>query len=129
MLFYTFANQEQRREAGGSDFIEIQFCKNMKENSVKKLVSVDSIQNWKDDSLYVKDENLFYTEYSHIFNCGIYNDLESGTVDIYGINYYSPAVTDSILKKLYETKPMEYEKLAIWLEKTKSYNGFYILGL
>ena len=128
MLFYSFENQQQRREEGGSAFIEFQFC-HLFTKDVKEIVSVDSIQNWKDDSLYVKDENTFYQQYSHIFDCGTYNNMQQGTVDVYGINYYSPSDTDSIVSKINRQKPQEYEILLEWLEKAKNYNGFYILGI
>ena len=54
---------------------------------------------------------------------------KSGIVDVYGINYYVPELTDSILEKLRKEKPVDYEVLSGWIEETKTYNGFYILGL
>lgn len=129
MLFCTFNSQEERRNHGGSAFIEIQFCKLPAEAGIKELVAVSSINHWQNDSLYINDENLFYQEYSHVFDCGTYNNLKSGIVDIYGINYYAPSLTDSLIERLYKDKPIEYEVLIEWLNKSKKYNGFYILGV
>lgn len=129
MLFHIFNSQEERRNFGGSAFIEMQFCKLPSGTKAKKLVSPSSINHWQNDSLYIDDENVFYQEYSHIFNCGIYNNLKSGTVDIYGINYYAPSLTDSIIERLHKDKPADYEALIEWLNKSKKYNGFYILGI
>ena len=96
---------------------------------IKELVAVDNIRNWLNDSLYIDDENAFYEEYSSIFDCGVYNNLQSGVVDIYGINYYSPEVTNIIIEKVLRDKPQDSEPLFKWLRKAKNYNGFYILGL
>lgn len=128
-MFYLFENQQQRRECGGSNFIEFQFCHMPAKSAIKEIVSVDNIQHWKNDSLYVNDENAFYQQYSCIFDCGIYNDLQTGTVDIYGINYYPPSVIEKIIEKLNHLKPTDYEILIDWLEKSKNHNGFYILGV
>lgn len=129
MLFHIFKSQEERRKFGGSAFIEIQFCKLPSETTTRNLVAVNSINHWQNDSLYIDDENLFYQEYSKIFNSGIYNNMKSGAVDIYGINYYAPSLVDSIIAKLQKGKPVDYEILIEWLTKSKAYNGFYILGI
>lgn len=129
MLFHVFSSQEERRRFGGSAFIEIQFCKMPYEAKTKELVAVNSIHNWQNDSLYINDEGTFYQEYSNIFTCGIYNDLKSGPIDIFGINYYVPSLIDPIITKLYEDKPVDHIMLVEWLTKAKKYNGFYILGL
>lgn len=55
--------------------------------------------------------------------------MKTGVFDLYGINYYSPALIDSISEKLSEEKPEEYEALAAWLSQAKAHNGFYILGI
>lgn len=129
MLFYTFNSQEERRNHGGSAFIEMQFCKLPVGTAIEKLVSVDNINYWQNDSLYIDNESAFYLEYSTVFNCGTYNNLKCGTVDIYGINYYAPFLTDSIIEKLRKDKLTDYEVLIKWLIKSKAYNGFYILGM
>ena len=127
MLFHIFNTQQERREYGGSDFVELQFCRLPTDTPLKKLV--DSDIHWQDDSLYIDDENLFYNEYSEIFSCGIYNNLTSGVVDLYGLNYYSPDLTDTIIEKIKDKKPFDCEMLIDWLNQSKAYNGFYILGL
>ena len=127
MLFHIFNSQRERREYGGSCFIELQFCSLPKGTPIETLVNSDV--HWQDDSLYVDDENKFYKEYSSIFDCGVYNNLSSGTVDVYGLNYYSPEKTDIIIDKLGREKPYDYQMLLDWLEKSKEYNGFYILGI
>lgn len=129
MLFHVFSSQEERRTFGGSAFIEVQFCKMPYKTKTKKIVAVNSIKNWQNDSLYINDEDTFYQEYSNIFTCGIYNNLKSGIVDIFGINYYEPSLVDSIITKLHKNKPIDYMILVEWLTKAKEYNGFYILGI
>ena len=129
MLFHTFFSQSERRDFGGSAFIEIQFCKLPVRSSIKSIVDVSSIKNWKNDSLYVSDENAFYQDYGQIFDCGTYNNLETGPVDLYGINYYPASITDTIIERIRESKPADYTVLIDWLERTKDYNGFYILGV
>lgn len=81
------------------------------------------------NSLYVDDENEFYSEYSHIFDCGTYNNMKNGIVDIYGINYYAPSQIEMLQSRILEDKPAEYEVMVQWLECAKQYNGFYILGI
>ena len=129
MLFHTFSFQQNRRDFGGSAFMELQFCKLPYESKIKKIVS--NIMNWQNDSLYVHidDVEIFDQEYGRIFNDGIYNNLKSGTVDIYGINYYKPSLTDAIIEEIKKEKPSDYETLISWLITSKSYNGFYILGI
>ena len=69
MLFHTFKSQEERRKFGGSAFIEIQFCNMPFQATMKELVAVNSIQDWKDDSLYVyiEDDNLFFSRVQWYF--------------------------------------------------------------
>lgn len=131
MLFYTFSSQEERREFGGSYFIEMQYCKFAEGTEIQKLISVDSIEHWKNDSLYIygDNENEFMELYSDIFTGGIYNNGESGVVDMYGINYYSREYSRSIMEKIKKIKPLDYQLLLNWLDKSDEYSGFYILGL
>jgi hypothetical protein len=128
MLFYIFHNQTKRQDLGGSAFIEIQFCRLPERSSIKSIVDVSSIKHWQNDSLYVSNENAFYREYGHIFDCGTYNDLKTGPVDLYGINYYPASLTDTVIERIREAKPADYIVLVDWLERAKAYNGFYILG-
>lgn len=129
MLFYTFKSQSERRKFGGSAFIEFQFCKLPAGTDIAEIVSGNNMDFWQNDSLYVCDENAFYIEYSDIFDGGTYNNLQTGVVDIYGINYYSPIFTERITKRVLDKKPQDYTILLEWLNKSKKLNGFYILGL
>ena len=81
------------------------------------------------DSLYVSDIEAFDLAYSHILDCGIYNNLKSGSFDVFGINYYMPELIDEIIARILADKPKDYETLAGWLKLSKNYNGFYILGV
>ena len=130
-MFHTFSSQEERRKFGGSDFFEIQFCRMPQKTEVEIITAVDSIHHWLDDSLYVSgdDDNAFLQEYDSIFDCGMYNNLETGKIDPCGINYYGPDVIDTLIVKLREMKPTDYEKLVEWLNAAKNDNGFYILGV
>lgn len=130
-MFCSFKNQEERRNYGGSEFIEIQLCDMPQRSQIRELVSIDNIRGWRDDSLYVHgdDYEAFFREYSHIFDCGTYNNLQTGVMDLCGINYYAPNLVDLITEKLRKEKPQDYEVLAAWLACAKEHNGFYILGL
>lgn len=131
MLFHAFNSQEERRKYGGSAFVEIQFCKMKSETKIQNIIAVSSINQWQDDSLYIylDDTESFVKEYSNIFDCGIFNNLRSGVVDIYGINYYKPDLVEIILSRILRNKPADYEVLIEWLKKAQRYNGFYILGI
>ena len=129
MLFQTFRSQAERRRQGGSCFVELQFCRMPPGTPVRRLVDVDSIRNWMDDSLYVDDETVLYREYGRFFTGGVYNNLRRGPVDLYGINYYESAMIDPLMERLRREQPPEYETLMSWLERAKDYTGFYILGI
>lgn len=129
MTFHIFNSQDERRNYGGSAFIELQFCKLPPQTSAKEIVAVDNIRSWQNDSLYIDDENEFFERYNCIFTGGIYNNLASGVVDIYGINYYSPPLTRKIREALCAEGLTENGILISWLEKAEKYNGFYILGI
>lgn len=126
-----FLSQAERRQLGGSDFLEIQFCRLPRTAKLESIVPVDSIKYWRDDSLYVSgdDAERFLQEYAGIFGCGIYNNLAMGAVDLCGINYYRAESVAVIIAKLIEKKPTGFETLLSWLDRAKQYNGFYILGL
>ena len=126
MIFYTY---EEKCALQGSAYIELQFCRASADTDIKELVAVDSIENGRKDSLYVSDADRFYIEYGKYFDCGIYNNLKQGAVDIYGINYYAPSVTNTVIDGIRIDSPLDYEKILRWLEASKQYNGFYILGI
>ena len=105
----------------------MQFCR--LPLGTKKKTIVKDVSYWKLDSLYIDDEETFYTNYGTIFNCGLYYNLKMGPVDIFGTNYYAPEQLDSIMEKILDKTPMNYETLMDWLNKAKAFNGFYILGI
>ena len=130
-MFQSFKNEEDRREFGGTAFIEIQYCKLKQNTQIKKIVSLRAIDYWQDDSLYVyvDDINAFFNNYKDILNGGIYGNLKSGEVDLYGVNYYSPQQLTEIIDKIEKQKPLGYEAFLEWLKRGINYNGFYILGI
>ena len=79
-MFLTFKSQEERQEYGGSSFIEFQFCKMPVKSKIESIVTIENIDHWKLDSIYVSD-------YEEFFDCGYCNNMKNGIVDIYGINY------------------------------------------
>ena len=131
MRFYCFNSQTERREFGGSAFVEFQFCKMPAKSNIKTIVSVEKIEHWQEDSLYVylDDMEAFYKEYAKIFSGGTYNNMKTGVIDLYGINYYPPSLIDRICESIITAKPADCEALLQWLHKAKQYNGFYILGI
>lgn len=130
-MFYAFSSREERKKSGGTYFIELQYCRLLPGTEIEKIVSVTAIEHWKNDSLYINgdDANKFVSNYGKIITGGIYNNRKSGMVDMYGINYYSQEQTKLILERIKEIKPLDYQVLLSWLEKSKEHNGFYILGL
>ena len=131
LLFHIFSSQEERRKWGGSDFLEIQYCRMPPKTGIEVITAVDSIRHWLDDSLYVSGDDgaVFLQEYGGILNGGIYSNLKTGSIDPCGLNYYRSRSIDLILAKLIKIKPADYEKLVKWLNTAKNYTGFYILGV
>lgn len=130
MLFHIFNNQDERREFGGSDFLELQFCQLKRGTSIKKIVDTDTITCWLNDSLYVHgdDWDTFYKHYKTIFRNGVYPNLKSGEIDWCGINYYTPEQVNEMIKALEKNKPKDYQVVSDWLNKAAEFNGVYILG-
>lgn len=126
-----FKSQEERRNFGGSAFIEIQYCKLPESIKLEKIISVNAIPHWENDSLYVSgdDMNLFYEQYKDVITGGVYNNRKSGNMDLYGINFYSREKADLIIKRIEKEKPQEYEILLRWIKSGTDYIGFYILGV
>lgn len=131
LLFHSFHSQGKRREFGGSDFIEFQYCRLPEGTSIQEIVSVDAIKDWKDDSLYIfgDDMDLFYQNYRDIITEGIYNNGDHGPMDLFGINFYSRDQATEIIERLAEEKPPEYQILRRWLQAGEQYLGFYLLGV
>lgn len=124
MLFYKFVSQEERRAFGGSDFIELQYCRLPHGSNLRSIISVDAISHWKLDSLYVSgdDMDVFFSNYHMIFDHGIYNNGKSGVIDVFGLKAL-------IVERVKEKHPLDYEPLLQWLNDAKHYNGFYVLGV
>ena len=131
LLFHTFSSQEERRKSGGSYFIEMQYCRLGQGTKIEKIVSVDAIEHWKNDALYIYGDDIdeFVLRYGNIFTGGIFNNRKSGILDVYGINYYSQEQTRLILDRVKKTKPLDYQILLDWLENSKECIGFYVLGI
>lgn len=131
MLFHAFASQDERRKFGGSCYIELQYCTLSRDTKLKNIVSIDTVEHWKNDSLYLhgNDMNEFWSLYNKIFSNGYYNNEKCGVVDMNGINYYTPEQTAHIIRQLIEEKPKDYQELLDWLINTEEFNGFYILGV
>lgn len=131
MLFHTFQSQQERRDFGGSCFLELQYCRLAQEAGLEQILSLDFIENWKTDSLYIHgdDDNMFLSYYKEILADGVYQNGETGGADPYGINYYAPHQIPLIAERLQERKPPEYQVLLDWLENGRAYHGFYLLGL
>ena len=131
LLFHVFSSQLERKDFGGSDFIEIQYCRLPQGSSIREIVSVDAIEHWKNDSLYVSgdDMNAFYQHYGHVFTGGVYNNELSGPMDLLGINFYAHQQAALILNRIQTEMPPDYRILQHWLQEGKQYIGFYILGV
>ncbi|MBR3137696.1 MAG: hypothetical protein IKG32_11915 [Clostridia bacterium] len=131
MIFHSFPSQQERRRFGGSAFLELSYCRMPSGTTVKEIVSVRAIENWKDDSLYVylDDLDIFFVEYNGIFNDGTYNNLKSGPLDLWGINYYSPSQVVAIMQKIETCKPKDDDILLKWLQRADKANGIYVLGI
>lgn len=128
-LFNRFVSQEERRNFNGSDYIEFQFCKMENNTSISSILSIDNINNWKLDSLYISDYYEFGEIYGKYFDCGIYSNMECGSIDLYGINYYIADIIDKLISDIEKDTPKDYNDLLDWLKEAKKYNGFYILGV
>lgn len=128
MLFLKFRNDEERRNYGGSYFMEIQYCRLPIGTSDAKLTDGD-IPCWDYTSLYVHEISEFFEQYADILDKGLYNNLTEGDLDVYGINYYNPEKTGIITEKIRQRKPADYEIFLEWLESDMNRNGFYVLGV
>lgn len=130
-MFHTFCSQEERKNFGGSDFLEMQFCRMPPNTEIERMVAADRIKHWCQDSLYISgdDAGVFFQEYDGIFDCGICSNSETGAIAPYGINYYRADLMDAIIAKILKKRPADYETLTAWLYTAKTHHGFYILGV
>ena len=122
MMFRSFASQEERKKAGGSAFLELQYCTLPCGTPLKKILSPKTVEHWNPCSLYVHadDLELFSREYGDLFD---------GDLPLFGIGYRSPLQTEKLIAKIAAVKPIDHETLLRWLAKAKEQNGFYLLGL
>lgn len=130
MMFHIFKDQDERSAFGGSQLLEFQYCRMSPGQNVKHYVSVDALEFWKTDSLYLDHDDFgrFTEQYGHIIRGGVYNNLKTGPVDDLGINYFSPEQTEEIVDRL-EREIAADPLLLDWLKKARACNGFYILGI
>lgn len=130
-MFYSFKNMKENISSCGAPFIELQYCKLKTKSKIKKIVAINKIDFLKDDSLYfsINDTEIFDNNYGNIICGGTYNNLKSGKVDWFGINYFSLRQLVDIINKIEKYKPLDYEILLDWLKEGLNYNGFYILGI
>ncbi len=73
--------------------------------------------------------SIFYNEYRNILDNGLHSNMEEGTVDPWGINYYSEEKTKRIIEKLIKFQPAGFDILLKWLSENPYHNGFYVLGV
>lgn len=130
MLFHTFSTQEERRRFGGSDFIELQYCRLERGTSFRKLTSACRT-HWEDDSLYVPAQRMdeLLAAYSDVLGEALYPNKKSGPVYPFGPNYYPPERVPAMLCRLRERNSEDDRTLAKWLQKAAEHNGFYVLGV
>ena len=125
MLFNMFASQKERREFGGSDFVELQLCKG------KPNAQWEEIVHWQNNSLYIFGDDMeeFYAQYKEIFQDGLYPNGERGLVDYCGVTYYTLEQTMYIIEMLKREQPRDFQVLLDWLANAEKYDGLYFLGV
>lgn len=128
MLFHTYSSMQAHRRAHDSAFMEIQHCRMDASAPLAEIVATDSLRHWQKDSLYVHFNELdaFFSAYGAIFGCGVYNNLHSGPIDPYGVNYFSPDRVREMVTRLQASDAPERDVLAAWLPDTR---GMYVLGI
>lgn len=131
MLFHVFPSQEERRAFGGGDFVEFQYCRLKPGTSMEELLSLEWLDHWEDDSLYVRgdDWGAFYAAYGALITGGTYQNLECGPLDWCGVNYFTPEQRDEFMTRMEAERPPEYETLLEWFRRGPRSSGFYVLGL
>ena len=129
LRFYTFASQDERRRLGGSDWIELQYCRLPAGTPVDVLLAND--MHWQDDSLYLSGEEMeaFTRHYGAIFTGGFYQNGRRGPVDLCGLNYYDRMQAEAIRARLEAERPPDYRSVLRWLQDMGNAIGFYLLGL
>lgn len=129
MLFHRFHSQEERRNQGGSCFIELSYVRPESGAPAEAFLSRQTFPMWQPDSLYVHgdDDHAFFSAYSRIFTGGLYPSGETGVMDLCGVTCYSPRETARILTALQTEHLPDQDALVRWLEKAPA--GFMIFGL
>ena len=64
-----------------------------------------------------------------IITGGVYNNKDSGPLDLLGINFYSQKQLIFMIERIKKEKPTDYQILLKWLEAGTEYIGFYVLGI
>lgn len=119
-MFHKFKNQQERKNFGGTAFVEFAYCKN--KSKLKILNRLFKIKKfWNDDSLYIYVDDI--DEF-----CNLYDDIFMAN-NLYGPNYYSKEKTIEIINLLKEKQPKYYLVLVEWLELVLMYDGFWIYGI
>ncbi len=128
ILFKEF---NEMKKYNSTAFVEIQYCKLSDSKSMKKKVAVRNMEYRLLDSLYIyiSDMEKFFDEYGEIFINVTYNNLKTGYIDPYGINYYQKNQINDFINHMLESKPTDYKIMIEWLKEALQFNGFYILGL
>lgn len=120
-MFHKFKNQEERKNFGGTAFVEFAYCKNKSKLKILNRLLKRKNIFWNDDSLYiyVDDVDEFYNLYDDTFKVN----------NFYGSNYYSKEKTIEIINSLKQKQPKDYLVLVEWLESALMYDGFWIYGI
>ena len=120
-MFHKFKNQDERRNFGGTAFVELAYSKNkIKIKILDKLLKRKNVF-WNDDSLYIYVDDI--DEF-----CKLYGDIFKIN-SFYGPNYYSKRKTTEIINSLKQKQPKEYLILVEWLELAVTYDGFWLYGI
>ena len=129
--FYSFESSEERRAFGGSAFMELQYCKLKPSATIRKILSLRSIPYWQNDGLYVyvDDIDIFLSNYAGVFGDGVLSNRTTGSIDEFGITYYSSTQLKDIISNIEKQKPLGYEVILDWLKQGIDCNGFYVLGI
>lgn len=120
-MFHKFKNQEERKNFGGTAFVEFAYCKNKSKFKIlNKLLKRKNVF-WNDDSLYIYVDDI--DEF-----CKLCDDIFKVN-NFYGSNYYSKEKTIEIINSLKQKQPKDYLVLVEWLELALMHDVFWIYGI
>lgn len=128
-LLLQFRSQDERRAYTDACCMEMQVCKYPHGTALRKITDSDSIEFWRNDSLYICEIAEFVQKYGKYTVHGIYGSGKRGAVDVYGLNYYPPETVTQMIAEIAADKPAEYETMLRFLRDAEAQNGFYILGI